>query len=439
MKHSAFTPHLPTAVLHILETLQGAGYEAYIVGGCVRDMILAQSTHTPYVANDYDITTSALPQEIMRLFAHTISTGLKYGTISVLIESQSYEVTTFRIDGVYSNARSPKNVTFTRSLVQDLQRRDFTINALAYAPQCGLIDEVGGLRDLYHKRIVCVGNPLSRLSEDALRILRALRFSATLGFEIESNTKAAIFSLCPKVRLIAKERIKVELTKLLCGAWAKAVLQEFKSVIGEICPQMREIITHNTLWQRTLCILDNLTSPNPTLAWGAFLYYTDELQVRDILKSLKFDTHSKEYTYSLLEWAKKPLKNNPIALKSMLVDMGGREKGVVMFKDVLKLKTALINAQDSEDKAQENEMLERISSLVAHILASSTPLERKELCLNGRDLIHIGVSEGKRVGEILHLLHQEVLHERVSNTKQALLSKAQEILESKKCELEPKD
>ncbi|WP_052057506.1 CCA tRNA nucleotidyltransferase [Helicobacter sp. MIT 03-1614] len=435
MKTHIFTPTLPKEVLYILESLQSAGYEAYIVGGCVRDMLLAQNSHIPYVINDYDITTSALPQEVMKLFAHTIHTGLKYGTISVLIESQSYEVTTFRIDGSYINARSPKNVTFTCSLAQDLQRRDFTINALAYAPCSGLIDEVGGLADLQHKRIVCVGDAFARLNEDILRILRALRFSSTLGFEIDSHTKEAIFSLSSKVCLIAKERIRVEFTKLLCGAWVKVVLDEFRFVISEILPQMREIIANNTLWQHTLSMLDNLTPRSHTLAWVAFLYHTDELKARDILQSLKFDTYNKDYICSLLVYVKKPLDNNPTTLKTMLVDMGGRKKGEAMFKDMLKLKVAVINAQDTADKAQKLQMLDSIHSLLECVLASSVPLELKELCLNGRDLIYIGVPKGKRIGEILHFLHQEVLHERVSNTKEALLSKAQAFLQTKKSEI----
>lgn len=199
-------PKNAETILHILEK---AGYEAYVVGGCVRDSILGRSP------DDWDITTSAKPEQVKALFHRTVDTGLQHGTVTVLMEKEGYEVTTYRVDGEYEDGRHPKEVTFTASLKEDLKRRDFTINAMAYNPSSGLVDLFGGLEDIERKIIRCVGNPLERFTEDALRIMRAVRFSAQLGFAIEEETRKALKVLAPNLKHVSAERIQVELVKLL--------------------------------------------------------------------------------------------------------------------------------------------------------------------------------------------------------------------------------
>ena len=235
-----FSPSLPKGVQFILHHLQSHGYEAYIVGGCVRDMILhtlesqgnaKSDVKSQNLPSDYDIATSALPSEVARLFPRTIPTGLKHGTISIMYDNIMYKVSTFRIEGTYSNKRAPDSVSFTLELKQDLQRRDFTMNALAYSPQTGLIDKVNGLRDIINRKIVCVGEAALRFDEDALRILRALRFAATLGFEIEFHTDSALRECAKNLCYISKERIRDELTKLLCGRAAQKIVREYSDVL----------------------------------------------------------------------------------------------------------------------------------------------------------------------------------------------------------------
>ena len=200
---------IPESVERILKTLMEHGYEAYAVGGCVRDAVLGR---TP---NDWDITTSAKPEAVKRLFRKTIDTGIAHGTVTVMLDHTGYEVTTYRIDGEYEDGRHPKNVEFTGNLVEDLKRRDFTINAMAYNHIHGLVDAFDGIGDIRCRRIRCVGNPSDRFNEDALRILRAIRFAAGLDFEIEDETRKAVAILAGNLRKISKERIQAELEKLL--------------------------------------------------------------------------------------------------------------------------------------------------------------------------------------------------------------------------------
>ena len=220
---------IPPKVDRILKTLEKAGFEAYAVGGCVRDRVLSD---TP---DDWDITTSAKPKQVKSLFHRTIDTGLQHGTVTVLLDKEGFEVTTYRVDGVYEDGRHPKDVTFTASLEEDLKRRDFTINAMAYNPKQGLVDPFGGLGDLEKKVIRCVGDPKERFSEDALRILRAVRFSAKLGFSIDPATENALSLLAPNLEKVSAERIQVELVKLLISdhpdylrtAWRAGVTKIF--------------------------------------------------------------------------------------------------------------------------------------------------------------------------------------------------------------------
>ena len=208
-EHTNMKLTIPSNAEKILHILEENGYEAYVVGGCVRDSILGRNP------NDWDITTSASPQQVKELFQRTVDTGLQHGTVTVLMDKEGYEVTTYRVDGDYEDGRHPKQVMFTSSLEEDLKRRDFTINAMAYHPERGLVDLFHGMEDMEHKIVRCVGDPMERFHEDALRILRAVRFSAQLGFTIEEKTKAGIQALAPNLKCVSAERIQTELVKLL--------------------------------------------------------------------------------------------------------------------------------------------------------------------------------------------------------------------------------
>ena len=219
---------LPERVKEILDTIMEAGYEAYAVGGCIRDSILGRKP------NDWDITTSASPYEIKELFRRTVDTGIQHGTVTVMMDKEGFEVTTYRIDGDYKDGRHPSEVTFTASLKEDLRRRDFTINAMAYNEQNGLVDIFGGMQDIADGVIRCVGEPRERFSEDALRIMRAVRFSAQLGYQIEEKTKAAIEELAPTLKKISAERIQVELVKLVTSKHPEELLTAYETGITSV-------------------------------------------------------------------------------------------------------------------------------------------------------------------------------------------------------------
>ena len=217
---------IPGNVERIIRTLNDHGYEAYAVGGCVRDTLLDRKP------GDWDITTSARPQEVKELFRRTIDTGIQHGTVTVMMDRTGYEVTTYRIDGEYEDGRHPKQVEFTSSLIEDLKRRDFTINAMAYSHETGIVDEFGGVEDLSAKTIRCVGDPMERFTEDALRILRAIRFSAQLDFTIEEQTWNAIRVIAPNIAKVSKERIQVELTKLLLSDHPEKIREVYETGIS---------------------------------------------------------------------------------------------------------------------------------------------------------------------------------------------------------------
>ncbi|WP_276891182.1 CCA tRNA nucleotidyltransferase [Helicobacter japonicus] len=403
---------LPQDVLFILDTLHSAGYEAYIVGGCVRDMILCELHNTYKPPNDYDIATSALPNDVMRLFPHSIPTGVKYGTISVIIETAPYEITTFRLDGAYSNARKPDSVRFTTSISEDIKRRDFSMNALAYAPHTGLIDEVGGVEDIINKRIVCVGEAKVRFSEDSLRILRALRFSATLGFSIESHTQEAIYTNAPLLLSVARERVCIEIDKLLSGMYVECVLSAFLPIIRVVIPQLPI--------QCDFRVFKALRDATQYVRWACFLYPC-KTYAREILESLKFDNKSKERILTLLEYYDMPLCVGEVELRHIVVNLGGRERAQSIFEDIVHIKEAHIKARIQKAEAQN---LKAFHCTLQNVLGQSIPLSLKELCINGEDLKHLGIKEGKQIGATLAYLLNQVLEEKLPHTREDLLQAA---------------
>ena len=266
---------LPSQVHTALDRLEAAGWEAFVVGGAVRDALRGCA------AGDWDITTNAEPEQVERVFSgeRLIETGLRHGTVTVLLDGLPLEITTYRVDGGYSDHRRPDSVTFTRSLRDDLLRRDFTMNALAYNPQTGLVDICGGAEDLARGVVRCVGEPERRFREDGLRILRALRFASVLGFTIEPETAAAIHRCAELLRYLAAERVLSELTKLLCGQNAGAVLREFSDVLAVPIPELRPMFgfaQHNPhhdrdVWQHTVAVVEHIP-PEPVLRWAALLH-----------------------------------------------------------------------------------------------------------------------------------------------------------------------
>lgn len=449
-----FTLQLPESVEFILSQLQMSGYKAYIVGGCVRDMILhtlecsdnaGLKSDLAYqnLPSDYDIATSALPSEVIRLFPRTIPTGLKHGTISVIYNNKIYEISTFRIEGAYSNKRAPDSVRFTTELELDLQRRDFTMNALAYSSQTGLIDKVNGLRDIINRKIMCVGEAHLRFNEDALRILRALRFAATLDFEIESHTDSALRECAKNLCFISKERIRDELTKLLCGRAAEKIMRKYGDVL---CVAFGGMISFEGLEVR---LPQNIESK--AFIWALFLAQVcdgGKTSKRDkadkILESLKFDNKTRRYIKEILKACEIPLETNRQEIAERIIALGGREtrgleyckqdcvnggmglsiSGERILRDMIRLKMAVVAQDSTQDLAQKG--LKEFQKAMEQVLDSNLPLSLKELCVKGDDLKALGIV-GKDIGRILQILLEEIASEKLEHSREALLIRAGEL------------
>ncbi len=371
--------------LFVLDRLHNCGHKAYAVGGCIRDMLMGREV------NDYDITTSALPEEIKKAFPDytTVETGIKHGTVTVIVNKQPFEITTFRTENNYSDLRHPDSVTFVKDVHEDLFRRDFTVNAIAYSPDEGIIDPCGGIEHIKSKTISCVGNAHKRFSEDSLRILRALRFASTLSFNIEEETSSAIKELAPNLCYVSAERLYEELKKLVSGNNAVDVIKEYKSVIQLILP-----INGNIDGLRKL--------PQEYCSRFACLCGADVVKG---LKKLRAD--NKTIAISKLLALSKPIPAERIALMQYLSELG-RENAVA----VIKYRSALYG----ED-----------STCAEEILSSTQCLSLKELKIGGNELLSMGV-KGERVGIILGELLSSVISEKTENTKEALLELAKELV-----------
>lgn len=433
---------IPSKVKMILNTLEKAGYEAYAVGGCVRDSILGR------VPDDWDITTSAPPEQVKALFCRTVDTGLLHGTVTVLVEKEGFEVTTYRVDGKYEDGRHPKEVTFTASLEEDLKRRDFTINAMAYNPSCGLVDLFGGMEDLEKKVIRCVGNPLERFSEDALRIMRAVRFSAQLGFSIEENTKAALAVLAPNLSHVSAERIQVELVKLLVSphpdylrtAYEAGITREFLPEF-DACMETEQNTPHHcyTVGEHTLHSLENIRADR-VLRLTMLLHdigkpavkKTDERgrdhfkthgpvgerMAHTILRRLKFDNETIKKVCCLIKWH--DLRPAPDAVS---VRRAVHTIGEELFPLYLEVQRADMLAQSTYKREQKKERLEKVTETYKEILNRGDCVSLKTLAVTGSDLIAAGIRPGKEMGEILNRLLEEVLENPQLNEKSVLLSR----------------
>lgn len=445
---------IPHKVQFIIDSLRGKGFEAYAVGGCVRDMVLGRHPE------DWDITTSAKPYEVKEIFKRTVDTGIQHGTVTVLLDKDHYEVTTYRLDGVYEDNRRPREVSFTSNLEEDLKRRDFTINAMAYNPECGIVDLFGGMEDLKNRRIACVGNASERFDEDALRILRAVRFSAQLDFQIEESTKLAIKDKAHLLKNISAERIRMELTKLLISdnpdrlrdlydlGITKVVLPEFDNMM--ITPQKNTYHAYNVGEHtiRTVCAVagkvseDRFTMQERTiLRWTMLLHDIDKPTTislgedgqnhfyghqekgaqtsKGILKDLKFDNETLEAIVHLIRWHDYDFPLTPVGLRQASAKIG-KEYMELLF-EVKFADTSGKNPKIQLDKFKE---INQAKELFKDMVEKNYCVSLKELDIGGKDLMAAGFKPGKKMGMILNKLLGLVIEDPSLNKKEILIEKA---------------
>ena len=432
---------IPVNAEKILRVLENQGFEAFIVGGCVRDSILGRRP------DDWDITTSARPEQVKALFRRTVDTGLKHGTVTVLMDKESYEVTTYRIDGEYEDGRHPKEVAFTASLEEDLKRRDFTINAMAYHPDRGLVDLFRGMDDIRAEIIRCVGNPLERFGEDALRILRAVRFSAQLGFSIEEETKKGIEELAPNLKLVSAERIQTELVKLLVSPHPDYLLTAYETGITrqflpefDACMETGQNTPHHCLsvGLHTLQSLLNIR-PDKVLRLTMLLHdigkpavkKTDE-NGRDhfkmhgpagekmasaILRRLKFDNDTISKVCRLIRW-----HDDRPAPDMCSVRRAVNRIGEDIFPLYLEVQRADMLAQSAYKREEKAARLEGVNECYRKILEEGQCVSLKSMAVKGKDLIAAGYAPGPELGEILNRLLEHVLEHPEDNEKDRLLA-----------------
>lgn len=435
---------MPENAAKIIHILQKNGYEAYIVGGCVRDAILQKKP------DDWDITTSAKPEEVKALFHRTIDTGIQHGTVTVMFDKEGYEVTTYRVDGKYEDHRRPKEVTFTRSLLEDMKRRDFTINAMAYNDEEGLVDHFDGRGDLERKIIRCVGNPGERFDEDALRILRAVRFAAQLNFTIEEKTRQAIREQAIYLRDISAERIHVEMTKLLISKHPEQLLQAYElGVTKVVLPEfdrMMETEQKNphhcyTVGLHTIHVMENV-KPTECMRWAALLHDVakpdckttkdgidhfyghnarGEEMARTVLRRLKFDNDTLHRVMRLVYWHDYGMGQLP-DIRSFRKSLN--KMGPDLFGDYTDIKYADIMAQSDYMREQKLDNLEQLKKYYEQIREEQQCLTMKDLAVTGKDLIALGMAPGRELGMVLSYLLDVVLDEPEQNKKDKLLKLA---------------
>ena len=438
--------NLPEKVSYIIEKLQSHGYEAYAVGGCVRDSILGR------IPDDWDITTSATPLETKALFARTFDTGIEHGTITVLLDKDAFEVTTYRVDGEYEDNRHPKEVQFTRCLREDLLRRDFTINAMAYNDREGLVDIFGGMDDLKQKTIRCVGNARERFGEDALRIMRAVRFAAQLGFAIEESTRDGIVELSPTLEKISAERIQVELIKLLISpnpglfrtayelGITQVILPEFdvlmettqetphhQYTVGEHTLKAIEQISADKVLRLTMLFHDIAKPMMKTIDDAGVAHFKlhdikGSEMTKQILRRLKFDNDTMNKVVKLVQFHDYRMPPTPKSVRRAMHQIGAE-----LFPYYLEVRRADILAQSEYQREEKLQNIADIEKCYQDILAKQECVTLKDLAITGSDLIADGMQPGKEIGVVLNELLNLVIEEPSYNTKEQLLQLKNEI------------
>lgn len=435
------TIKIPEHAQKAIDLLSQNGYTAYAVGGCIRDSFLEK---TP---DDWDICTECRPDEIKRIFSRyrTIDTGIKHGTITVMIDRKLVEITTFRSDGEYENHRKPAHVEFVTSLQDDLKRRDFTINAMCSKNGIEIIDPFGGQKDLKQGIIRCVGDPSKRFEEDALRILRGLRFASVLDFEIEKNTKVAMFDKMHLLKCISEERICVELKKLICGKAADKILLEYRDIIAVIIPEIEPCFDFKqnnphhcyTVWKHIVKSL-SFVRPEPVMRMTMLLHdiekpkmatvddngishfkkhqYESAQTAAKILNRLRFDNHSAKYICGLITEHDNRIPAEMISVKRFI-----SKHGFQFMFDYLEVRRADTYAQSDYLRQEKLHELDELARLTIELMEEDCCLKLSDLEVNGNDLISLGLS-GKQVGERLRLLLEMVIDGKLQNRKDALLN-----------------
>lgn len=427
---------LPRKVVLIIKNLQRHGYDAYAVGGCVRDSILNRKPE------DWDITTSAKPEQVKRIFRRTVDTGIEHGTVTVLIGKDGFEVTTYRVDGLYEDGRHPKEVTFTSRLEEDLKRRDFTINAMAYNDDERLVDAFGGMRDLNYHLIRCVGDPKERFSEDALRILRAVRFSAQLAFPIEPETAEAIKSLAPNLEKISAERIQAELVKLLVSdhperiqdacelGITKVVLPEWDDMVGvkQNTPHHKYDVAAHTVHalqnvkndkvlRLTMLFHDmgkpvmKTTDENGRDHFKGHAIASEQI-AKTVMKRLKFDNDTIRKVTKLVAYHDYLMEPTGANVRRAM-----HEIGVELFPYYLAVRLADTKAQSSYERRGKLENIIQIRELYRNALRNKECVTLKDLAVTGTDLINLGIAPGKELGTLLNELLDMVIEDPAWNQK----------------------
>ncbi|MBR4513948.1 MAG: HDIG domain-containing protein [Lachnospiraceae bacterium] len=439
---------LPKGAKFILDSLKAAGFTGYVVGGCVRDACLGIEPH------DWDITTSARPEQVKAIFKKTIDTGLKHGTVTVLTDRNlstdginAFEVTTYRVDGEYEDHRRPAQVTFADRLEDDLSRRDFTINAMAYNETEGLVDCFGGQEDLSNKLVRCVGNPDERFSEDALRILRAVRFAAKLGFEIDESTVKSIRSHAEELKFISAERIREELTKLLCSPHPEMIRNAYEYGLTKVflpefdrCMETAQNNPYHmySVGEHTIKVMEHIP-PEVHLRYTALLHDIDKPKVKTtdkngidhfydharygaetagrILKRLKFDNDTIKRVKRLVKWHDFGVGSLPKeqTMRGFLAELGPEN-----YEDFIAIKRADMAGQSDYRAEEKQAVLESIMKMHDDIMSRGDCLSLKELALGGDDLKKLGIPEGKKLGETLNKLFVMVLADPSLNTREKL-------------------
>ena len=437
--------NMPEAVQYILATLDRAGFEAYAVGGCIRDSIMGREP------NDWDITTSAQPAEVKKLFPRTIDTGIAHGTVTIMIKKTGYEVTTYRIDGKYVDGRHPEHVTFTASLEEDLKRRDFTVNAMAYNEKDGLVDLFGGRQDMEAGVIRCVGPAEQRFTEDALRIMRAVRFSAQFDYKIEEQTMAAIKKLAPNLHKISAERVQMELIKLLVSpnpdklrvayeaGITKVILPEF-----DLCMETSQHNPHHcyNVGEHTLCSLCQVRADKVLRLTMLFhdigkplARTTDENGIdhfrnhpalgadltRKIMRRLKFDRDTMDLVCQIVRFHDWDIQATEKNMRRCIAQIGENA-----FPEIFEVNRADILAQKKEMQAEKLEKLAYLEKCYEKIIQDQDCLSLADLAVKGKDLMDAGMTPGQELGVVLKKMLLDVLDQPSRNSKEYLLAHLEE-------------
>ncbi len=437
---------LPDQVNKIIDTLEKAGYEAYAVGGCVRDSILGR---TP---DDWDITTSAKPEDCKRLFPRTVDTGIKHGTVTVLLGGEGFEVTTYRIDGVYEDGRHPREVTFTANLKEDLRRRDFTINAMAYNERSGPVDLYGGMQDMENRIIRCVGDARERFDEDALRMLRAVRFSAQLGYRIDEKTGEAVKAMASNLQKISAERIQAELVKLVTSPHPDYLRTAYElGITAQVLPEF-DLCMETPQRHKHHCydvgehILHSMLGVEPDKVLRLAMLFHDigkpqtltvdadgtthnkkhplegEKITRKVMRRLKFDNDTTEKVTKLVLY-----HDYDIAPTEAGVRRAVNRIGEDIFAMIFVVRRADIAAQSDYMREEKLQKVAYIEEIYRRISDRKDAVTLKDLAISGKDLIAAGMAPGRQIGETLHALLDRVLDDPGLNQREILLKLSKEL------------